>query len=261
MLKPLNLSTKLDIFGGKVFHSIEKCLLHYKRILIAKINPKPSSLKLATWEHQFVLVRLRNGFIAACNVFVCINVVWSDKYLVLVLLSEVSLGNWIFLNDNVRTAIFIRTRTLVPSRDIQRREKTDLSTSDTCPGCFARPHICSVWSAVELILSKWSHWKLRHWEWSSRGHLCHKIYNGSIFLPGDVPHGCASCFPYWNGLVGTKNWANPRRFSQNSSQGSAGFSKPVGAGSKELANQTSVIFMGTLTNLCAWDIANYIQKH
>lgn len=66
---------KLDIFGGKVFHSIEKCLLHYERILIAKTNPNSSSLKLATWEYQFVLVRLCNGFIAACNVFVCINVV------------------------------------------------------------------------------------------------------------------------------------------------------------------------------------------
>lgn len=88
---------QLDIFGGKVFHSIEKCLLHYERILIAKTNPNPFSLELATWEYQFVLVRLRNGFIAACDVFVCINVVWSDKYLGLVLLSEVFSGKQNFL--------------------------------------------------------------------------------------------------------------------------------------------------------------------
>lgn len=73
-------------------------------------------------------------------------------------------------------------------------------------------------------------------------------------LWGDASHGCASCFPSWNALVGTKNRANSRRFSQHSSQSSAGFSKPVGVGSKELGNQSSVTFMGTLTNLCAWDL-------
>lgn len=153
-----------------------------------------------------------------------------------------SLGNRIFLNDSVRSAICIGTRTPVPSRDMQRREKTDLSIYNTCPGCFA----CSV--TLGLIPSQWwSHWKLRHREWSSRGHLCCRIYTRDVFLAGDAPYGCASCFPSSNGLLGTKNWANPRRFSQPSSQSSAGFSKLVGVGSKELGNQSSVsvIFMGT----------------
>lgn len=192
---------KLDIFGGQVFHSLEKCLLHYDRILIAKTNPNPSSLELALWEYQFILVRFHNGFIAACNVFVCINVVWSDKYLGLVLLSEVSLGNWIFLHDSVRTAIFFRTRILVPSRDVQRRENTDVNTCDTCPGCSARLHICS--ATLGLIPSKWCHWKLPQGEWGSRGHLQDLLWQH--FPTRRCTTWMSSCFPSWNGLVGTKN--------------------------------------------------------
>lgn len=69
---------KLDIFGGKICHSTEKCLLCHKKkksINREKTNPNPSSLKLVMWEYQFVLVRLSNGFIVACVVFVCINIV------------------------------------------------------------------------------------------------------------------------------------------------------------------------------------------
>lgn len=206
---------KLDIFGGQVFHSLEKCLLHYDRILIAKTNPNPSSLELALWEYQFILVRFHNGFIAACNVFVCINVVWSDKYLGLVLLSEVSLGNWIFLHDSVRTAIFFRTRILVPSRE----ERT------------------LMWTLVILALGvlPGSTSALPPWGWSLPNDVtgsCHKgngdqgvtcrIYCGSIFLQGDALRGCPLASLPQNGLVGTKNWANPRRFSHHSSQSSAG---------------------------------------
>lgn len=71
---------------AKIFIQLKKRLLHHKKKKksfkrIGKTNkkpnpnPNPSSLKLAMWEYQFVLVRLSNGFIVACIVFVCINIV------------------------------------------------------------------------------------------------------------------------------------------------------------------------------------------
>lgn len=244
---------KLDIFGGQVFHSLEKCLLHYDRILIAKTNPNPSSLELALWEYQFILVRFHNGFIAACNVFVCINVVWSDKYLGLVLLSEVSLGNWIFLHDSVRTAIFFRTRILVPSRE----ERT------------------LMWTLVILALGvlPGSTSALPPWGWSLPNDVtgsCHKgngdqgvtcrIYCGSIFLQGDALRGCPLA------SLPEMVWWGPRTGQIPDGFPITAARAQLGVGSKELGNQSSVtvIFMGTLTNLCAWDqttISKNISKY
>jgi len=71
--------------------------LSQKRSNGKKTNPHPSSLKLVVWEYQFVLVRLSNGFIVACIAFVCIKIVQSDRYLRLVILSEIFSGKMDFL--------------------------------------------------------------------------------------------------------------------------------------------------------------------
>lgn len=116
-----------------------------------------------------------------------------------------------------------------------------------------------------LTPSYWCDWRLWQRERSLRGSP----------VPCDLQRGhfptvicrmrCASSFPSWNAhpiaLAGTlghcaKNWAKPRRSLEPTSQSLAGFSQPVGIWGKELGNQSSmtVIFMDTLTNLCAWDM-------
>lgn len=243
---------KLDIFGGKVFHSIEKCLLHYERILIAKTNPNPSSLKLAMWEYQFVLVRLCNGFIAAFNVFVCINVVWSDKYLGLVLLSEVSLGNCIFLNDSVRTAIFIRTRTLVPSRDMQRREKTEPEHFWYLPWVFCQ--------ASHLLCHPGAD---PFWVTPLEAVTLGMELQGSP-VPQDLQWGhfpTRRCTTWMCLLLSLLKWSGggPRTeqtpvFPEQQPELSWVFKAGGCWEQRTWKSEFRVIFMGTLTNLCAWDI-------
>lgn len=87
-----------------------------------------------------------------------------------------------------------------------------------------------------------------------------RIYYGSIFLQGDAPHGCPLA------SLPEMVWWGPRTGQIPESFPSTAARAQLGIGSEELGNQSSmtVIFMGTLTNLCAWDqttISKNISKY